>query len=427
MRTFVLVAAAALSVSSCCNREHRPSLQEPIESAEPAPEAVPARCEMIGKETVVGDKPASSSDDEVLPFASEVGQGAAYEGGYAVGVLHPQGGGTSNAVVVVAADGAASRVVELGRSHGDADPPQVFSRGGTLGAAVLEPTGASRTLRIARIDGDAVHWAMEMQQGVDESLAFDISLGKEHGVAVWDDVPKDREVSGVFVSSFQADTFGSPTPARVVTLPGVDADSPRIVARPGGFWLFWVVRRPQEAEYDARYRAEDIAFRWIEVVPLDEAGVLAGTPRRIGLDTGHVLAYDVISTSDGGALVAWRDDDTPSGSIGGQLMVARVRQGGIDGPDPVEDARTGVGAPRLLRGWLSIADATGPTRIAPMGEDGKLGDELRAEGLLGMGEPLANQGDKLLVARPSGLAVRIFLVKCWSEKMDAGSADASED
>jgi len=146
---------------------------------------------------------------------------------------------------------------------------------GVLGAALLEPTGASRTLRIARIDGETVHWASELQQGVDESMAFDVVLGNERGVAVWDDVPKDCEVSGVYLSSFKADTFGSPTPARVLTLPGIDADSPRLVVRPGGFWLFWLVRRPQETDYDARYRAEDIAYRWLEVVPLDDSGVMA--------------------------------------------------------------------------------------------------------------------------------------------------------
>ncbi len=428
MRTPVLVAAMAfIALSSCCNRDHIKTLQEPIDSAEPAPAAVPARCTMIGKETVVGDKPANpTSEDELLPFASEVGQGVAFDGGFALGVLHPAGGGTRNAVVTVSNDGSSSRVVELGDSHGDAEPPHVFAKGAVLGAAVLDPTGASRTLRLARIDGDTVHWASEIRQGVDESDAFDVVLGKERGLVVWDDVPKDRDVSGVYVSSFKVDTFESPTPARVVTLPGVDADSPRLVVRPGGFWLFWLVRRAQETDYDARYRAEDIAYRWLEVVPLDDAGLMAGAPRRIGSDTGHVLAYDVAASGDGGALVAWRDDDTPSGSMGGQLLVAMVRQGGIDGPDSVDDAHTGVGAPTLMNGWLAIADATGPTRIAPMSADGKLLDALRSEALLGMGEPLADRGDTMLIARPTGLAVRLFLAKCTREKLDAGDDDAQD-
>jgi hypothetical protein len=424
MRSKVLVAVVtSIALPACCQREHKAGLPDPVESAEPAPASAPSRCNMIGKEMIVGDNPSNATpDDDLLPFASEVGQAAAFDGGFAVGVLHPQGGGTANSVVIVSPDGSSSRVLALGASHGDAEPPRVFGKGASVGVAVLEPTGSSRTLRIARIEGDSVRWASELRQGVDESMAFDVVLGKERGIVVWDDVPKDRKVSGVYLSTFEVDTFEHPTQPRVLTLPGVDADSPRAVPRPGGFWLFWLVRRPQDADYDAVYRAEDIAYRWLEVVPLDESGAVAGTPRRIGSDLGHVLAYDVVAAGDGGALVAWRDDDTPSGSTGGQILTAMVRQGGIDGPDPLDDASTAVGAPTLMTGWLSIADATGPTRIAPTGADGKLADVLRGENLFGMGEPLASRGDVMLVARPSGQAMRIFVARCTRDALDAGTS-----
>ncbi len=423
MRSKVLVAVVmSIALPACCQREHKAGPSDSIESAEPVPAPAPSRCSMVGKETIVGERSANANpDDDLLPFASEVGQATAFDGGFAVGVLHPQGGGTNHSVVTISLDGSASRVLALGASHGDAEPPRVFGQGASVGVAVLEPTGASRTLRIARVDADDVHWASELRQGVDESMAFDVVLGNERGIVVWDDVPKDRKVSGVYLSTFDAETFERPTQARVVTLPGVDADSPRVVRRPGGFWLFWLVRRLQDADYDAVYRAEDIAYRWLEVVPLDESGAVAGTPRRIGSDLGHVLAYDVVAASDGGALVAWRDDDTPSGSTGGQILTAMVRQGGIDGPDPVDDASTAVGAPTLMTGWFAIADATGPTRIAPIGADGKLADVLRGEDLFGMGEPLASRGDLMLVARPSGQAMRIFVARCTRDTLDAGT------
>ena len=383
---------------------------------------------MVGGEMSIGQKSNTKADEQdLLPFAAEIGRAAWFDGGFAAGVVHQEGSGTRNAIVTLSEDGATSKLIALGASHGDADPPVVFARGRDLGAAVLEPTGASRSLRIARIEGDTVHWAAELRQGLDESLAFDVALGEERGVIAWDDLPKDRDVSAVMVSTFKREGFESPTAARPVTMPGVDADSPRLVERAGGFWLFWVARRSADGEYDARYRAEEISFRWIEVAPLDASGALAGSPRRIGANTGHVLAYDVSALSGTEVAVAWRDDDTPSGSIGGQLFTAVVRQGGIDGPDAVDDAHSGVGAPLLMPGWIAIADATGPTRLAPLGLDGKLLDILRSEELLGMGEPLVNHGDTMLVARPAGLAVRLFVARCGRERFDAGTPDAGED
>jgi hypothetical protein len=169
-----------------------------------------------------------------------------------------------------------------------------------------------------------------------------------------------------------------------------------------------------------------MSYKWLEVVPLDERGAVTGAVRRIGSERGHVLVYDVAEARDGSALVMWRDDDTPSGSAGGKLMRALVRLGGVDGPDVVEDANLGPGAPNLIPGWLAIADAASPTRIAPLGSDGMLLDGLASESLMGNGEPEAARGDALLVARPAGLAMKLFVAKCSRAVRDAG-LDAPAD
>ncbi|MCU0690525.1 MAG: hypothetical protein MUF54_03910 [Polyangiaceae bacterium] len=416
-------------LAACCNTDPRRSEPDPAAQISSAPAERPARCTPLGTEHVLGPASATAEADldKVLPFATEIGDGAGNASGFAVGALRQQSGGTNAVAVLVDVQGKAWRTVDLGQSHGDAEPPRVFAGDGILGAAMLQPSGASRSLQLARIDGDSIHWGAEFLQGLDGSLAYDVVVGAERGVAVWDGVPKDRDVGGVYVATFDRKTLGAPSMARVVTLPGTDADAPRVVPRPGGFWLLWVARRAAAADNEARYRAEDIAFRWLEAVPLDAQAALAGSPRRIGTNDGHVLAYDVVSGEGGAAVVVWRDDDTPSGSQGGQLYRARLHLGGIDGPDVIGGEHLGAGAPNVMQGWLSIADALGPTRLAPLGSAGELLDQLASEATLGAGEPVANLGDKLLVSRPSGLAVRLFVVSCIRGVLEAGTDGGADD
>lgn len=424
-RTLAFVLAGIVGLPGCCNTDPLPPEAEsdlPAASAAPPP----ARCKMLGREEVVGQKSNNPADlDKVLPFATEVGQGVAFESGFAVGALHQQGAGTASIVVTTNRDGTVWKTLPTGTSHGDAEAPRVFARGNTLGAAVLEPSGASRTLRIARIDRSQVLWGAEFLQGHDESLAYDVVIGNTRGVAVWDDVPKDREVSAIHLATFDPKTFEKPSPGKVMTLPGTDAEMPRVIERPGGFWLFWLARRPGAGSGadDTRYRAEDIAYRWLEAVPLDDSGALSGTPTKLGPTDGHVLAYDVTSMEDDSVVVMWRDDDTPSGSAGGQLYRVRVRLGGVDGPDRIDEEHVGVGTPNVMRGWFAIADAMRPTRLAPLNPDGSLGDKLMSEELFGAGEPVANHGNDLLVSRPDGVAVRLFLARCDRAALDGGSRD----
>lgn len=423
MRT---AAGAAIVLAGCCKKPTPLSSPELPVSIEPAPVAVPARCVQLGKDLVLG--PEQGREDEesqgFIPFATEVGRGAAHDRGFAIGALTREDKGTDAVVALLSGDGSTSRVLSLGALHGDADPPRVFASGGTVGVAVLQPAGASRTLRLARVDGGSVVWGAEFQQGNDEPLGYDVVLAEKRGIAVWDDIPTGREVSGIFVATFEPNAFTAQGIPRLATLPGTDADEPRLVRRGGGAWLFWIARRPEDSDYDARYRAEDIAYKWIEVVPLDDQGQVSGTARRISSHDGHVLAYDVTEGSDGSALVVWRDDDTPSGSPGGRLLRALVRMGGVDGPDVIDDEHLGVGAPNVSPGWVAIADATNPTRLAPMAPNGTPLDAWMSEPLIGPGEPEAANNDVLLISRPAGLAMRLVVAKCNRRVPDAGGIDA---
>ncbi|HNS99124.1 MAG TPA: hypothetical protein PLJ27_10695 [Polyangiaceae bacterium] len=426
-RIHVLLLTCIRALVGCCNSDppaKDPQIEQPVASA---PTARPSRCQPIGQDYWVGSRSPSSDDlDKILPFATELGDGVAFDGGFAVGALSQQGQGTAFEIITTNRDGTAWRKISAGASHGDADAPRVFSRGKTLGMAILEPSGSSRTLRLARIDRDQILWASEILQDQDESLAYDVVIGKEVAVAVWDGVPKGRDVGAVFLATFDPTTFQKPSKPKVMTLPGTDAEMPRLLERSGGFWLFWLARRPGSPSDDSQYRAEDIDYRWIEALPLDNRGAMTGTAVRLGPTDGHVLGFDVVSLQDDSAMVVWRDDDTPSGSPGGQLFMSRVRLGGVEGPERIDEEHTGVGAPNVMPGWFAIADALGSTRLAPLSPDGKLTDKLLRESLLGSGEPIANHGNDLFVSRPEGTAMRLFVARCLSTAIDGGSQDEEE-
>ena len=408
---------------------------------------VPARCQPIGRGETVGAmrsaKGASTNAavrdgddtdlDSLLPFATEVGQGVAFDGGFAAGALRQDGGTTRFVVVTTNRYASAWRTIDLGQSHGDADAPRVFARGSKLGVGILEPSGATRTLRIGRVDRDSVQWGAEIQQGHDESLAFDIALGAVRGVAVWDDVPKKQKSSAIFLATVDPNSFDKPSKPVSVSPPTTDAEIPRVIERPGGFWMFWLARMPNargsDGDSENRFQAEGIDHRWLEAVPLDEAGNLMGSPVQLGPKNGHVLGYDIAMLGDGSAVVVWRDDDTPSGSAGGQLYRVRLALGGVDAPELISDETSMMATPRVMPGWLAVADASGSTRLAPMGADGVLTDTLARETLLGAGEPIASIADDLLITRPDGTAAFLFVVRCGRavlDSVDGGSADAVE-
>jgi hypothetical protein len=426
--------------------------------------AAPPRCAQLAPEPfVIGDAPREQrnaagagggdgeSADELAPFAVEVGRGTTYAGGFAVGAQREAEGGTLAMVATLAADGTQGKLVRLARSRGDMDPPVVAGAGGAILAAMLEPNAGGRALKIARVEGDHVTWGAELSEGRDESLALDIAASGERAVIVWDDVTRDGKRSQVMLSSVDTGSLRSVTSPRPISHPKTDAEMPRVIARPGGYWLAYVARAEEpgqkrgakeDDEEDTAAAGETIAHQWLEVAPLDETGAPTATPRAVTPKNGHVLAYDMTLGQDDGAIVAFRDDDTPSGSSGGRVSAVLVRLGGVGEPravagvdrgerdpsaPPDADHGLGAGVPALLRGtadhgagearavspaWLAIANASGATQIAALDPKGELVDDLRAEPTLGRGEPIAALADALLVAHPAGKAMTLAVLRC---------------
>jgi hypothetical protein len=418
-----------------------------------APIVVLPRCKAVSSDAfVVGEKPtmrvrvdAGASDagdvagdeadeefDELAPFAVELGRGAVVSDGFAVGALRDGDGGSYAMVARIGADGRNGKLVKLGRSRGDFDAPTVTGYKDSVLAAMLEPNAGGRAIRIARVTGDQVTWGPEVSEGRDESLALDLATSGDRAALVWDDVSKDGKRTMVMIESFDPQTMKSDGGSRPITSSKYDAEVPRLVSRAGGYWLAYAVvgegKRPKD-EDTGLGSGEAIEPRWIEVVPLDERGQAVALPRAVTPKDGHALAFDVEPSDDGGMIVAYRDDDTPSGSTGGKVLTVWVRLSGLGEPQLVTEEGTSTGVPDLLPGWMAIASLSGATRIGPLSLKGELVGELRREPELGNGEVLAGTRASLLIARPAGKAMKLSVVECVAEApiVDGGLPDAAAD
>jgi hypothetical protein len=348
---------------------------------------------------------------ENLPFAAEVGEGASWSEGFAVGAIYESDSNHAMSVVTLDRGGRNAKVLSLGTAHGDVEPPRVASRGATLLVGVLTPGINGRMLRLAKIEGGQVAWGATVPQKSDESQAFDIGAGEKRGIAVWDE---DGLATGVIqASTFDVTNATGASMPRTISPQGTDAESPRLAARPGGgFWLAYIARRAGTESPEAGYEADPVGYRWVELIALDAQGSPTGPARAAMSRDAHVMVFDVTSLDDGSALVVWRDNDTPLESAAGPVMRTVVRANGIDPATVLVANDNGGGAPSLLSGWVVVTDAADTTRLAPLARTGEVQGAWSTEPDIGSGEPIAVGPEGLLVARPAGRAVKLAVLKC---------------
>ena len=436
-----------------------PPEDEPAESATgtsaalvpPEKPKVPGRCTPSTKEAfVIGDAPApktaptgedaaDSPDDDLSPFAVQVGRGVRYSGGFAVGSQRQAEGGTVSMIATLSADGA-GKLVRLARSRGDFDPPVVAAAGDAILAAMMEPNAGGRAIRIAKIEGDRVTWGPELSENNDESFAVAIATSGSRALVVWDDVPLGRERSVIEIATFDVGTMRG-SGGRAITPPSVDADTPQLIARPGGFWLSYLVhgvaktaptaegdQEPDDAgapgksppqkrarnndDSDTEAAGEAIAHQWIELLPLDESGFSAGAARAVTPKDSRVIGYDLASGEDGRAVLLYREDDTPSGSHGGRVKAVIAELGGIGDPQVIAEEGVGAGVPMLFGKWVVIHSLSGSVQLGAIGPKGELASELSPETALRQGEILAADGEAFLVATPAGRAMKLSVARC---------------
>jgi hypothetical protein len=397
-----------------------------------------------GAEPSASGDPPEENEDPTAPFAVEVSRGAAFDHGFAVGVRRDAEGAAMVMLATVNADGSNGALVKLGRSRGDLDPPVIAGAGPSILAVVIEPNASGRALKVARVTGTEVNWGPEFPEGRDDSLVAGVASSGSGAVVVWDELSGvgESQHSAVMLASFDVATMRDVKRARAVSPKESDASAPHVTSRPGGYWLAYLVRGAEEAKKRGRKpkdkdkdeddenedQGEAIFTSWVEVVPLDENGSPLSAPRAISPKSGRVVSFDLAPADNGNALVAWREDDAPTGASGGKVSAALVRLGGGGEPHVLSEKEGGTGAPDLLPGWISIASVNGPTRIAALSASGELLDELGPETSLGAGEPVAASREAILWARPAGKAMRLSVLRCQrpvetaSEASEGGAA-----
>jgi hypothetical protein len=424
--TIVVIGLVVFFAWRAPNDPPPPSLaQGGGEPFDAGPVEVPICRAQGGKPFVVGEAAAAVPGEEgaeperFAPFSVELGRGTRVDDGFVVGIKRDletdAGRGTFAEVVLLDAEAQNGRLMRLGRIRGDLDAPLVVPSASGWVAAFVEPLPRSLALKLVRPDGDGLHWGAEIEQGQDESLAFDVAMGARVGVVTWDDLTDRGERGVVMLATVALESLEGGEKARSASRDGVDADLPRVQVRPGGFWLAYVARVPVDGEppdVEGQFRAERIVPSWIELLPLDEDGTPQSEPRAVTPRDGHVLAYDLDVGRDGGAILAWRDDDTPSGAHGGKVTAMLVTASGAGQMQPVTEDDVGAGVPTLLGGLLAMPDGRGHVLAAPISPDAELLGPLIREDAFGIGQILASRGDAYLVARPLGKAAEFALVRC---------------
>jgi hypothetical protein len=369
-------------------------------------------------------------DDVALPFSPEIGVGTAFDGGFAVSALVPDKKAT-NAVLAVLSPGLpVGKNIDILKVHGDVSPPRVAAAGRSLILAVPDGAPNGTLVRLARVDEptgkERVTWGADLPQGTDESEALALEVGAKAAVVAWDEWSPRAGVEIVKSSAFSPNDITKVSPPSTLSSADEDAEGPLLAPRGGGFWVAWIARAKRAAHKDEPAPSDttepvDTGPRWILLTPLDEAGNPAGTTIRVTPKDGHVQGFDIAPATDGGALVAFRDDATVEGTSGGTVRLVVVRADGAIDARTVSDEDVGPAVPSLLvdakaesgtPGWLSLTSDAGSARLLALDGQGRALDSLLAEPSAGTATLLAAHARQLLATRPRGRGVEGFVLAC---------------
>ncbi len=366
------IAIASLSASlgacgACSDKKADPS---PATGASAAGSSTPlaAVAEVLPRCRQDGARTIAEGDDVVF------GAAALSSSSLFVGHVRRKDGKRIGSVLRASLDLAQSRTIDVGPSFGDDPAPTPFLRDGKPFVAFLVrkdvdagTTRGMRELRIAPLEeGGIGPLAATIMQQADESTAFDVAWP----LVAWDEdalVPVGRFVPDRGVVKVALVPDGKP---HVVSPDGSDAESPKLARRKGGgFWLAWLARRP-EVE-DAGYRLEGAgdlrAWRWVELVALDDKGELASPVRRISPPTGHALAFDIVA-SDPELVVVVQDEAGASEGTGSRIVRYAIDGEHVTSHDIV-DGGVGQALAEIVAtpdaGWIAWTDTSDRAWLAP--------------------------------------------------------------
>jgi hypothetical protein len=370
----------------------------------------------------LSDDGEDEDDDALLPFGVDIGTAIPTPFGFAVTGIR----GAGQAFVALLSE-RASRRIDLGELHGDPETPGIAAVGERLLVALRTTDAAGFTIKLGLIGGpesSAPEWGYELTKLGKVVTGLELATDGKRGVLVY-----QSEVKGdarLMLGTFTVENLKEPFATK--PLEAKDVEMPRLVRRPGGYWLSWVRTLPEakkplvsagggrSAEDPEERELLDVGLRVVEVAKLDEAGRVVGVALRVGEPRRQVLLYDVAPVA-GGLLVAERSDSAAPGAEGGAIVLSEVRPDGSVHDSRLDDDDIGVGAPTLLvdtnaslqAPWLAVSAPSDATRIGLI--DGER-TNLRADPLLGRAEVIAVGAGHFLLQRARGRAVALEALDC---------------
>lgn len=400
-----------------------------------------------------GAEPALAEPSEELgvelPFAAEPGVALGVGSVFFATALRHEARGSVALLGRIGVDDPTVELVELGRVQGNVAPPRLAVDGEDIIVAVQRGAPGGHEVRVARLRAgawSAPEWRDAIHQASDESSAFDLGAHAGQALVVWDDWVTAANHGRVLAASVSLDVApSSKVEATAISAPGVDAESPRVAERSGGYWLAWLVNSDLGAGprrvYDPGGRESDDPAtpraRWLEVVALDGAGRAEGKPRRLTPLDQRVVGYDLTRAGDGGAWVVWRQDAPSPSSAGGRVFMAELRSDGTEDVKPVRQEDVGAGEPSFMPAgaaaapWLTFPDAQDRTLLMRVGPTRVVSPPLRLGPEIAGGAALAAIGDRILFAQPRGRSIELFTATCDPDASkraatgDAGMAQAN--
>jgi hypothetical protein len=309
-------------------------------------------------------------------------------------------------------------------------------------AAVPDGDAHGGSYRVAVVGQNSLSWGAELDGSSDDSPAFDFAATAGRAVLVWDDY--DRVQGRGTIRGVQLGPNG-----RVLKDLGnlapetTDAEGPRLARHGNGYWLAWLrvaweprgnvnqvpahltgIPEPEGA-------ALKVTHRWIEVVPLDSDGNLAGVPLRISPVDAMVQGFDLEAGHGGGLVLSWRQDFTNAGTNGGEIWTAHLDPGGALEAFPVEASAVAGTLPVLLfdpkppsgipHGWLSVETTGGDSALAALSPFGKPLQPLTAHVGLGVASVLGAFDGQLLLAKPRRRDINLQVARCSYLQQDNGT------
>lgn len=364
----VAVLAATLGACGSCSDKKGDAAPAASASASASGAPLAATAEVLPRCRQDGARVIADGEDVVFGDAT-LSANALF-----VGHVRRRDGKRVGSVLRTNLDLAEPRTIDVAPSFGDDPAPTPFLRDGKPFVAFLVrkeldagTTRGMRELRIAPLEDAAIGavTATIIQQA-DESTAFDVAWP----LVAWDEdalVPAGKFIPERGVVKVQALPDGKP---HVVSPDASDAEAPKLARRKGGgYWLAWLARRP-EVE-DAGWRLEGAgdlrAWRWVELVALDEHGEPQSPVRRISPEKGHALSF-AIAASDPELVVVVQDEAGATEGSG-----ARIVRYAIDGDrvaaQDVIDGGVGQALAEVVTtpdaGWIAWKDTADKAWIAP--------------------------------------------------------------